>query len=77
MRVEQQSEFELVLVDLQHLPKIDRAALVMRAFDELPYEEIARALGISLAATKVRIHRARLALGEMRATRDEPRKENP
>ena len=53
------------------LPEIDRAALVMRAFDDLPYDEIARALGISLAATKVKIHRARRALIERRDARSE------
>jgi DNA-directed RNA polymerase specialized sigma24 family protein len=34
----------------------------MRAFEEMPYEEIARALGLSLAAVRVKVHRARLAL---------------
>jgi DNA-directed RNA polymerase specialized sigma24 family protein len=38
----------------------------MRAFDEMPYEEIAQSLGISLAAVKVKIHRARLALAGVR-----------
>jgi RNA polymerase sigma-70 factor (ECF subfamily) len=32
--------------------------------DELPYDEIARALGITLSSAKVKIHRARLALLE-------------
>ncbi len=63
---EQKAELGAVLAGLQKLPEIDRAALVMRAFDDMPYEEIARALGISLAAVKVKIHRARLALSDAR-----------
>jgi RNA polymerase sigma-70 factor (ECF subfamily) len=63
---EQDSELRAVLAALQKLPEVDRAALLMRAGDEMSYEEIARALGISLAAVKVKIHRARLALAHIR-----------
>ena len=62
------SELRAVLEALQKLPEIDRAALLMRAQDDMPYEEIGRALGISLAAVKVKIHRARLALAPIRET---------
>jgi RNA polymerase sigma-70 factor (ECF subfamily) len=48
------------------LPETDRAALLMRAADEMPYEEIARSLGISVGAAKVKVHRARLALARLR-----------
>jgi RNA polymerase sigma-70 factor, ECF subfamily len=65
-RAEQNSELQVALAALQRLPEGDRAALVMRALDELPYEEIARALQISLSAAKVRVHRARLALADIR-----------
>lgn len=65
-RVEADSELAAVLAALQKLPEVDRAALLMRAADEMPYEEIARALGISLASAKVKIHRARLALAPTR-----------
>jgi RNA polymerase sigma-70 factor (ECF subfamily) len=61
-QTEQSSEIEVALAGLQRLPEVDRAALLMRAVHDMPYEEIARSLGISLAATKVKIHRARLAL---------------
>jgi RNA polymerase sigma-70 factor (ECF subfamily) len=60
------TELASVLAGLQTLPEIDRAALVMRFEDQLPYEEIARALGLSLSAVKVKIHRARLRLAEAR-----------
>ena len=66
VRAERDSELAAVLAALQKLPEVDRAALLMRAQDELPYEEIARALGISLASVKVKIHRARLALARIR-----------
>ncbi len=66
LQAERQSELRAVLAALQTLPEIDRAALLMRAQDEMPYEEIARALGLSLAAVKVKIHRARLALAPVR-----------
>jgi len=62
VRAERDSEVAAALRALQRLPEIDRAALLMRAADDMPYEEIARALGLSLASVKVRIHRARLAL---------------
>lgn len=65
-RAEQDSELRAVLEALQKLPEVDRAALLMRAADEMAYEEIARALGISLSAVKVKIHRARLALARIR-----------
>ena len=43
-----------------------RAALLMHAVDGMPYEEIAQVLDISLAAVKVKIYRARLALAGIR-----------
>ena len=61
------SELREVLRLLQEIPEVDRAALLMRAQQGMPYEDIARALGISLAAVKVKIHRARLRLAEDRA----------
>jgi len=42
-----------------------RAALLMRAAD-MTYEDIASALGISIAAAKVRVHRARLRLAALK-----------
>jgi RNA polymerase sigma-70 factor (ECF subfamily) len=55
-------ELAAVLEALQLLPETDRAALLMHVQDDLPYAEIARALGLSLTAVKVRVHRARLKL---------------
>lgn len=47
---------------LQTMPEIDRAAFVMRVQHELPYAEIARALGLSLTATRVKVYRVRKRL---------------
>lgn len=62
-RSEARSDLRIVLRALQYLPEVDRAALLMRTQDEMSYEEIAAALRISVAAAKVKIHRARLKLG--------------
>jgi RNA polymerase sigma-70 factor (ECF subfamily) len=58
------AEQRRALVDeaLGALPPHQRLPLVLYHFEELPYEEIARQLGISLAKVKTDIHRARAAL---------------
>jgi RNA polymerase sigma-70 factor (ECF subfamily) len=60
------SELVGVIALLQALPEVDRAALLMRAFHALPYEEIAAALEISLSSAKVKVHRARARLARTR-----------
>ena len=60
------SELRVVLAALDELPEIDRAAVLMRADDGLSYEEIAAALGISVTAARVKVHRARLKLAAAR-----------
>lgn len=59
-------DLDAVVVALQRLPEIDRAAVLMRADDGMPYEEIAKTLGISVSSAKVKVHRARLKLAEAR-----------
>jgi len=54
-------ELDAVMAALGAMPELDRSAVLMRA-DDLPYDEIARALGISPAAARVKVHRARLKL---------------
>lgn len=63
---EQRTELARVIHALQTLPEIDRAALILRVEEELPYEEIAAILNISVAAAKVKVHRARLKLAGQR-----------
>lgn len=74
-RVAAQSDLRTVLAALATLSDVDRAAVLMRADNRLPYEEIARALGISVTAAKVKVHRARLKLAE--ALEPAARKESP
>jgi len=60
--------------EIQALPETDRAALIMHVLYAMPYEEIARALSLSVVAAKVKVHRARLKLAEGRLKKE--RKEN-
>jgi RNA polymerase sigma-70 factor (ECF subfamily) len=68
-RSDARAELGAVLADLQTLAEPDRAALLMRAHEQMPYEEIAAALGITVAAAKVKVHRARMKLAERRVSR--------
>ena len=60
--VEVQLEIQRIQSILKNLPECDRAAFVLRVQHELPYAEIARGLGISLTAAKVKVHRIRKKL---------------
>ena len=60
--MEQTMNLQAALRFIQTLPEVDRTALVLRLQNELSYEEIARILNISLAAAKVKVHRARMKL---------------
>ena len=65
----ERSERLLALVrGLLELSAEQRAALVLRELEGLSYEEIAQVLGVTVAAVKGRIHRARLGLLEASAT---------
>lgn len=59
-----ESQLEIVRIQrfLKTIPEIDRAAFILRVQHELPCAEIARVLGLSLTATKVKIHRVRKKL---------------
>jgi RNA polymerase sigma-70 factor (ECF subfamily) len=58
-------DLQRTLSALGTLEPIDRAAILMRAQEELSYEEIAQSLDITVAAAKVRVHRARKRLKEI------------
>lgn len=68
---EQRAELSSVMEDLQRLPEVDRTALLMSAVEEMPYEQIAVTLGLSLGAVKTKIHRARLKLEQTRQSRSQ------
>ena len=63
-RAQSHIELQAVLAALQTLPEIDRAAVLLRAEEGMPYEEVAAALKISPVAARVKVHRARLKLAE-------------
>lgn len=70
--IESRSELRRVRILLETMPEIDRTAFIMRVQHELPYAEIARALEISLAAAKVKVHRVRKRLLNERIEREVP-----
>lgn len=61
-RFEDRDDLERIRIALQKLNEVDRAAFILRVEHELPYEEIARVLQLSLSAVKVKVHRVRLKL---------------
>lgn len=61
---ERRERFRAVADSILALPAEQRAALVLREFQGLAYEEVAEVLGVSPAAVKGRIHRARLGVAE-------------
>ncbi len=63
---EQHEHFAAVARQVASLPPEQRAALVLRDFEGLSYEQVAAVLEVSLPAVKGRIHRARL--GVLRGT---------
>ena len=58
---------EIVERALDQLPEHQRVPLVLFHFEELPYDEIAKKLGVSLAKVKTDILRARAALAAILA----------
>jgi RNA polymerase sigma-70 factor (ECF subfamily) len=62
VQVEHRSSLHDVRARLRRVAKGDRRALLLYVFKEMTYAQVAAALGISLAATKSRICRAREAL---------------
>lgn len=58
---------EIVERALQRLPDHQRVPLVLFHFEDMPYQDIAQRLGVSLPKIKTDIMRARLALAKMLA----------
>jgi RNA polymerase sigma-70 factor, ECF subfamily len=61
-RLERADEREQLMRGLRALPAHQRVALVLYHFEDLPYQDIASALNVSVAKVKTDIHRARQAL---------------
>jgi len=60
--VERKETRELVRKSIDELPESYRVVLLMRDIEEMSTDETAKGLGITPAAVKVRLHRARQAL---------------
>ena len=60
-----QDEFRRTLEAVHALPEVDRTVLLLRAEQELCYEDIAAVTGLSVAAAKVRVFRARARLAAL------------
>lgn len=65
-KTEVHDELDRVLRALQEFPEADRAALLLRAQEGLSYEEIAAVLSLPVTTVKVKVHRARLKLAQIR-----------
>lgn len=70
-QVEQSVSLQTARQFIQTLPDVDRTALVLRLQNDLPFGEIASILNISLAAAKVKVHRARMKLSEYMRQQEE------
>jgi RNA polymerase sigma-70 factor (ECF subfamily) len=60
-----QDEFRRTLEAVHALPEIDRTVLLLRAEQDLSYDDIAAATGLSAAAARVKVFRARAKLGAL------------
>ena len=67
---ERRIELNRVLGALQQMPEVDRTVLLLRVQEGMPYQAIADAVGLSLPAVKVKIHRARLKLTQWRTAQE-------
>jgi len=61
----QNEEYERTMEAMKALPEIDRAVLLLRAEEDLSYQDIAAATGLSSAAAKVKVFRARAKLAAL------------
>ena len=58
-------EFQRTMAAVHSLPELDRTVLLMHAEEELSYEDIAAATGLSSVAARVRVFRARAKLAAL------------
>lgn len=64
-------QWRRVIRDLNELSELDRSVLLMAALEDMHYRAIGEAVGLSEAAVKVRIHRARVHLNALRLSREQ------
>jgi RNA polymerase sigma factor (sigma-70 family) len=58
-------EFQRTLAAVHALPEMDRTVLLLRAEEDLSYQDIAAVTGLSVAAAKVKVFRARAKLSAL------------
>jgi RNA polymerase sigma-70 factor (ECF subfamily) len=58
-------EFERTLAAVHALPEMDRTVLLLRAEEDLSYQDIAAVTGLSVTAAKVKVFRARAKLSAL------------
>ena len=61
----QNEEYARTIEAMNALPEIDRTVLLLRAEEDLSYQDIAAATGLSIAAVKVKVFRARAKLAAL------------
>ena len=66
-------EFQQAMAAVQSLPEIDRTVFLLRAEQDLPYEEIAAITGLSITAAKVKVFRARAKLCALLQSETKPK----
>lgn len=67
---ERREELRELLADIRGLPEIQRGALLLREVDGFSYEEVGAALGLSQAAVRSTIFRARRTLQGLQSARE-------
>lgn len=55
---------DLIRKSIESLPPKQRMVVILAKYDNLPYQEIARVMGCSVTAVKLRLHRAKVRLKE-------------
>ncbi len=65
----QNEEYHRTIEAIKSLPEIDRTVLLMRAEEDLSYQDIAAATGLSVVAAKVKVFRARAKLASLLQTK--------
>lgn len=60
------SELRDTVRSLEQLPALDREMILLRAWAELSYQDIAEALGVDVGAVKTRLNRARARVASTR-----------
>jgi RNA polymerase sigma factor (sigma-70 family) len=63
-KVHKREQLRQIVADVQDLPERQRAALLLREFDALPYDQIAVALETTIPGVKSLLVRARVSLAE-------------